>query len=132
MYLDRPSRSPGRFRKLISGLLALLLVGLGVLVRSESAHDSFHRDQEQHAHGHHHHHGHDHSHHSGHNPFDHEHTNPVLDLFAEEHLVATVALVVIPDSLCFEGLELPHRVFRLTPAKAVVQPPERAPPSSFS
>lgn len=116
-------------RTLFSGGLAVLLAGLGMFVRSESAHDAFHVKPEPHVHAsdhsHHHHHGHSHDHdHS----VPHEHTSPLIDLLAEEHLLCGSLVVAASHELSFDECELPARDNSLTPTVAVSQPPGRAPP----
>jgi len=119
--------------RFFSGGLALLLVALGLFVRSEEAHDGFHRHLiAQHHHSAHVHrhadaHGH-HSHGASHDPVRHEHTSPLIDLLAEEQL-DVAAPMTLPVAR-FSVVELPS--FRCSghlPQTRVAQPPGRAPPS---
>jgi len=92
-----PWREWGR---LLSALQALWLVLLGGFVRSESAHDAFHRRAAEHDLTHHWH-GHAHPHpHGPEDPVRHEHSAPVIDLLAEQLVdIAPVSLDVVGFTL---------------------------------
>lgn len=130
---DAPRREWSRW---LSATLALLLVALGLFVRSESAHDAYHRaraDRDHASDGHFHSHADTHSHshdHGSGDPVRHEHTAPLIDLLAEQ-LVETVlvavdiaafnpVLVYEPDLVCLTSLD----------PRPMRRPRNRAPPVS--
>ncbi|MBL6766093.1 MAG: hypothetical protein ISQ14_14150 [Verrucomicrobiae bacterium] len=121
--------------RILSGCLAMLLAALGLFVRSEGAHDAFHRRTASvrpvaDGHGHVHHGSGRHSH-SGEGvpiPGRHEHTSPVIDLLGEELLDLAVPAVVVAAFAPLREAVSRLTLVRIAKSSWSFQPPGRAPP----